>query len=560
MQIRWGLDLGTTNSAVARWNPEQRRPELVELPGVCRVPEATSDQALAAPRMVPSCVHLLPLDLKARLGRLPWVRDRVFLGDEAEIGRPALSRNESWPTPAFCPSFKSALSRDPLRTAARRGPEELSAREVARVFVRELLDEVAQVTGERVRALALTVPIEAFEGYRAELRAVCAGAGVKELRFVDEPVAAAIGYGVSLDRPRELLVLDMGGGTFHVARVRIQPRGAEAGGCEVRFKEGHAVGGNLVDRWLLESVAGRAGVRIDNETRNEDEIIWQRLMLGEARRVKEAVHTADSEGFVFTAPDEIKGLRQKIGVPANLVVARADLESVLEARGLYALLDGALERAAALGEVDEVLVVGGSTLLPGVYPRVEARFGRDRVRAWQPFESVALGAAAYASGEIGHADFIVHDYALLTHDRASGAPQHTVIVPRGTRFPTAPDLWRRQLVPTCSMGEPERIFKLVVYELGRSDDGTRFGWDASGTLRPMGASDTAPVAVPLNANNPALGTLDPPHRPDDRRPRLDVAFGVDGERWLVATITDLQTGKTLMKSEPVVRQIGRAHV
>jgi hypothetical protein len=59
--------------------------------------------------------------------------------------------------------------------------------------------------------------------------------------------------------------------------------------------------------------------------------------------------------------------------------------------------------------------------------------------------------------------------------------------------------------------------------------------------------------VKLNDSNPALGYLSPPHDPSDRRPRLEVSFGVNAERWLCATVTDLATRKRLMHEEPVVR-------
>ena len=61
--------------------------------------------------------------------------------------------------------------------------------------------------------------------------------------------------------------------------------------------------------------------------------------------------------------------------------------------------------------------------------------------------------------------------------------------------------------------------------------------------------------MPLNAASPTLGYLDPPHEPQDHRPRLEIAFGVNAERWLVATVNDLLTRRELMKEEPVVRLI-----
>ncbi len=202
-------------------------------------------------------------------------------------------------------------------------------------------------------------------------------------------------------------------------------------------------------------------------------------------------------------------------------------------------------------------MVGGSTLLPGIYPYFEERFGRDRVRAFQPFEAVAYGACAFAAESFTQSDYIVHDYAFVTHHSKTHEPQYTVIVPRGTRFPTPPKLWKRQLVPTCSLGEPEKIFKLVICEIGKdSGEDRRFSWDAEGNVRKLGGEATSgdvAVVVPLNESNPTLGYLDPPHPPSDRSPRLEIAFGVNEDRWLIATVMDLRTGKLLMNEEPVVR-------
>jgi hypothetical protein len=193
--------------------------------------------------------------------------------------------------------------------------------------------------------------------------------------------------------------------------------------------------------------------------------------------------------------------------------------------------------------------------LPGVFPLLERRFERRRVRAWQPFEAVAYGAACYAAGRVGTADFIVHDYAFVTHEAETGNPQHTIVVPKGTRFPTPPGFWTRQVVPTCAMGEPESVFRLVICEVARADGSERrFVWDAAGDLQKIGgATGKAEVVVPLNAASPTLGYLDPAHEPRDRRPRLEISFGVNADRWLVATVHDLLTRRELMHEEPVVR-------
>ncbi|HXT22672.1 MAG TPA: Hsp70 family protein [Thermoanaerobaculia bacterium] len=565
-----GIDLGTTNTGVAGWDAERSQPQLVELPAVCRGPGG--NDPLEAPRMVPTVVQLLErerLRLLDRLGAWPPIAPLAFLGRVAEIGRPALERNQGIAHASYVPGFKQALMTEPVRPLARCGRRAVTARDAAAAFLRQLLAEVTQATGRRPRELVVTAPVVAFETYRAEVQAILHRLGARRMRFVDEPVAAALGYGLSLVRERTLLVIDIGGGTMHVVLVRLTPRGAAGGQAEVLAKQGSRLGGDAVDGWVLADLCREMGQPLDDDD-DEEAMLWRRLLLAEACRVKEAVFFQESAEFLVVPPE-------MLGVPPGALGAspgprtvgaqgvrltRTRLSEILTGNGFFKALEGCISLAldaAQVGNdaVEEVLLVGGSTLLPGVFALVESRFGRSRMRAWQPFEAVALGAACYAADRVSALDFIVNDYAFVTHDAKSGAEQHTVIVPRGTRFPTPPDFWRRQLVPTCALGEPENIFKLLVCELGRGDGGARrLVFDAAGGVHQVGGdTEAAAVVVPLNAASPTLGTLDPPHSPRDHRPRLDVAFGVNADRWLVATVRDLLAGKELMHEEPVVRLV-----
>lgn len=568
----WAIDLGTTNTGIARWDEREGRPVLIELPAVCRKPGQADP--LEAPRTVPSATHVLDRqNLAARIGRWPLVRRWFFLGRQALIGRPALDMNRLRLYPNFLPGFKSILGTQPLRPVVRAARQTWSARDVTRMFVRELLADVKQTTGERIRDLVVTAPVDSYDNYRAELLAIARSLGVRRVRFIDEPVAAAMGYGLAMGKDRLVLVADFGGGTLHVALIALGARTAEAGTCRVLGKESRPIGGDLVDRWLLDEFCRRLGYALTEDAADDVAVSWYRMMLSEIRRVKESVYFNASETLGLVPPERYRRLDDRVaGNAQQLEVTRADLVDVLRARGLYSALteciDGALAQAQAGGAgsagPDEVLMVGGSTLLPGVYTLFEERFGRSRVRAWQPFEAVVSGACVYAGNGFVQSDFITHDYALVTYDARTHQPEHTVIVPRGTRFPTVPDLWKRRFVPTCSLGEPETQFKLVVCEIGSNWKGAGpFFWDADGSLHKLeprgdgggagGGGGDGRVIVPLNESNPALGRLDPPHPPSDRAPRLEIAFGVNQDRWLVATVLDLLTRKHLMRAEPVVR-------
>ncbi len=561
----WALDLGTTNSGIACWDESLGRPRLVELPAICRKTAAETAAAesteaedpLEAPRLVPSAVHFLESPgMLDRLGSWPPVARRFFLGQRALIGRPALERNEGASHPSFVPTFKPGLGDGPLRPLARLGRESITARDAAQAFLRELLREVKKVTGRRVRDLVVTSPVSAFETYRAEVQRLLRQLGVDRVRFVDEPVAAALGYGISLTQEKTVLVVDVGGGTMHVVLVRLSPKEAVSGEARVLAKRGLPLGGNAVDGWVLYDLCQEMGHDV---AMGDDEVsrLWRRLMLAEACRVKEAVYFQGEAAFLMTPG----GTSRVVGRPGSGMgmLTRDRLKQILIDHGFYRSLEESVEDVLeqarlAMSDVEEVMLVGGSTLLPGFFSWFEERFERRRVRAWQPFEAVAYGAACFAGNRMDALDFIVHDYAFVTHDAKTGEAQHTVIVPRGTRFPTSPEMWKRELVPTCALGEPESLFKLLICEVSQDDGGDerRFVWDAAGNVHKVG---DARIVVPLNEASPTLGYLDPPHAPGDRRPRLEIAFGVSADRWLLATVRDLLTHRELMRQEPVVRLV-----
>lgn len=573
----WAIDFGSTNTGVARWNAGEGRPRMVELPSICRRPGG--EDHLEAPTLIPSAVEAFEsLDFWSRAGKWRPLARRFFIGKQAFVGQRAVERNSDFPRPAFATDFKSALGQSPLRTVARLGKKPLSARDVARLYIRELLHEIRDTTGERVRDVVVTTPVDAYESYRAELLEAFRQVGVRRVRFIDEPVAAAIGYGLGLKQGRLVLVVDFGGGTLDMALVSLSAKDMEQGLCRVVAKAGRPIGGRTVDDWILDETCRRLMYPVPSASAGEALAQWARLMRGEACRIKEGLFFEDEQTFFPMPPDELHRFEERIrGESPSVVLTKDDLQSLLEERGLYDTLEECLNevmtKAAEEGvpseSVEDVLMVGGSTLLPGVYPLFERRFGRDAVRAWQPFEAVAFGACAFAADVSAQSDYIVHDYAFVTHDLETHEKQYSVIVPQGTRFPTSMDFWKRPLVPTCSLGTPETIFKLVICEVGRKHgEERRFVWDREGQLHKVGGredggakAEGAPpekkseeaLIIPLNESNPTLGYLRPPHPPGDKRPRLEIAFGVNADRWLCATVYDLRSKKFMMREQPVVR-------
>ena len=221
----WAIDIGATNTGIACWDDAKGQPRLIELPRVCRRPGG--EDPLEAPVLIPSVVEFLArTKLIDRIGAWRPV-EHWMLGSTALIGQPALNRNQALANPAFVPGFKTALAWEPTRPVARVDRRVVTAREAARAFLRELFAEVKRETGDRIRDLVATVPVDAYEGYRAQLQHVARSLGVRRLRFVDEPLAAALGYGLGIASDRNVLVVDIGGGTMHVALLRLTAGGVE---------------------------------------------------------------------------------------------------------------------------------------------------------------------------------------------------------------------------------------------------------------------------------------------------------------------------------------------
>lgn len=506
------VDLGTTNTVVAV--AEEGSVRVLHLPGLAR--EQPSDQS----PLVPSAIHYAE-DVRHWLGfRRRGVRVRA--------GQSALHHNFDGRSPGYAQGFKRWLASQPHRAAARDGDTEISVRHAAFLFFQELLRAVRrQGHARRIHDLTVTVPVGAFETYRAEIQALTRRLGVRRLRSLDEPVAAALGYGVRLERERTLLVVDFGGGTLDLAVVALGPQALASGIAPVLAKHMVSLGGDDVDRWLAEHLL----------TDLSDLPNWHCDVRWEVMRLKEQV----SRG----ATGELRwnGLRRSLRPD--------DLVRLLRERGLYEQIGRACADIQAQLEgacVDEVLLTGGSTLLPGVPAAVDAAFP-DAVVRHDPdllFTAVALGAARFAGG-VAVDDFIYHDYALAVQNPSTHAIEYELLVPRRTRYPS-PELSVHFYADYEGMSE----VRLHVCEIGRlgqtlaawqsRPNGKRY-WEPHGPDEQAQVVDLNPADAPLRLRPVGRGTS----------PRLRVTYALNADRWLCATVEDLIGGTALKVNEPVVK-------
>ncbi|SDI47014.1 molecular chaperone HscC [Pseudomonas delhiensis] len=341
-----GIDLGTTNSLVAVWRDD-------------------------APQLVPNALGSVIT---------PSV---VGLDDQGLIlvGQAARERLQTHPqlTTAL---FKRHMGSGHETTLGQRRfrPEELSA-----LLLRSLKEDVERAYGEPVEEAVISVPAYFSDAQRKATRIAGELAGLKVEKLVNEPTAAALAYGLHhKDRETSFLVFDLGGGTFDVSILELFE-----GVMEVRASAGdNFLGGEDFDTALLQHFV--ASQREDAQFPDiNGSGILHRLRC-EAERVRQALGQQASETFVFSHG----------GRRWELEVTQDDLQKVSAA--LLERLRGPIERALRdarirVADLDEVLLVGGTTRMPLVRKLAAGLFGRFPALHINPDEAVALGAAVQAA-------------------------------------------------------------------------------------------------------------------------------------------------------------------
>lgn len=486
----------------------------------------------------------------------PVVPSAVYFpedGGKPQIGQAAINQNllGLGRRPSFAEAFKRNLGRQSHRSVARVNGVDRSARQAAeafftglRVALREELqprrkgmfgwwDDWKEQRTPLLAHLTLTAPVDADELYRRELAALGRRLGARQLRLVDEPVAAALGYGVNVARELTVLVLDWGGGTLDISVVRTGPRALAEGRAEVLAKSEAPIGGADIDRWIVE----RFLIPVDRFVQ-----AWEMDAVWAAAQAKEAASISGSGQFQF---------RDR----PSQVLSREELMEILEAHGAYAAMERALQdcidclarnHGMQPEQIDEALLVGGSSLLPGVDERVRAALPGARVGEWNPFAAVATGACELARGG-SVTDQIYHDYALRLADDAGKRVYYELIIPAGTQYPSPASLVERSYLPDPGRPEALRFEICEIARLGRAPVPRREEPGGEQTWRPDAPDDLARALV-INEGQEWL-TL-PPSR---RNPRLlRVSYRIDADRCLRWTVRD---GDALLRADEILGRL-----
>jgi Fe-S protein assembly chaperone HscA len=312
------------------------------------------------------------------------------------------------------------------------GDREVTPPEVSAIVLRALKERAEAHFGEPVERAVVTVPAYFNDSQRQATKDAGRIAGLDVVRIVNEPTAASLAYGLHRLGQGVVAVYDLGGGTFDISLLRVKD-----GIFEVLATNGDThLGGDDIDRalmlWLLDDVQSRHRAEL---TRDGVDLAADPEAMQELRLAAEAakIRLSSEEQTTLTLPFA--------GFTYRRTITRAELERLVEplvARTLGPCRHALADAGLSASDIDEVVLVGGSTRVPLVRRRVQELFGKTPHSQLNPDEVVALGAAVQAQILAGGIkDMLLLDVTPLSLGIETLGGIVSVLIARNTTIPTS---------------------------------------------------------------------------------------------------------------------------
>ncbi len=309
--------------------------------------------------------------------------------------------------------------------------KDYTPQEISSMILRKLADDASAYLGEKVTSAVITVPAYFNDAQRQATKDAGKIAGLDVLRIVNEPTAAALAYGLEKEKSEKVLVFDLGGGTFDVSILEIGD-----GVHEVLSTSGDThLGGDDFDQkimdWMCEEFKKQEGI----DLRNDKQAMQRVKEAAEKAKIElsSVLETSISLPFITADANGAKHLELSL-TRAKFEDLSRDLLNRCKVPVETALKDAGVSK----NDINEVVLVGGSSRIPAVQQLVKEYTGKDPNQSVNPDEVVAVGAAVQAgvlAGEVK--DIVLLDVTPLTLGIETLGGVMTPLVPRNTTIPTS---------------------------------------------------------------------------------------------------------------------------